>query len=311
MVLGIAYIVGACLCWGPIFALPHLIQGFSSFEIVLGRCLCFGFFSFYMSMKRGFYIFSLSKKIWIVGGGLALIGSLIHYGALIISLQYLNPSIPTLMLGLAPICMASISKMQNKEKHFFIPNLLIITGIFLVNLPYLNKEITISINDYAFGILFSLFALITWILYLLKSSKFLKENPSLTTTNWMNIIGCSTGLLSLCMVFTIPFWIDNPFDRYLTFNQELYFFVGSVMWLGIFSSWLGTYLWNLATLYIPLSLAGQLTILEVVFGLIFLHAIFGKLPTFFESMGILSILSGIIIFFILENKMRDSQSVNL
>lgn len=35
---GIAYILGACICWGLVFAIPSLIQGFSSLEIALGRC---------------------------------------------------------------------------------------------------------------------------------------------------------------------------------------------------------------------------------------------------------------------------------
>lgn len=42
---GIAYVLGACFCWGFIFAIPGLLPQFSMIEVALGRCFLFGLVS--------------------------------------------------------------------------------------------------------------------------------------------------------------------------------------------------------------------------------------------------------------------------
>ena len=144
MLTGIIYIISACFCWGLVFAIPPFIQGFSSLEIALGRCFFFGLFSLItLAFRKKSSIFSLPKKVWQMGALWALTGFLIHYFALVMSLRYLNPTIPTLILGLTPICVMFVCHVQNKEKkfsHFLIPSLLILSGLLLVNLPYLSWD---------------------------------------------------------------------------------------------------------------------------------------------------------------------------
>lgn len=65
--------------------------------------------------------------------------------------------------------------------------------------------------------------------------------------------------------------------------------------LGILCSWVGAFLWNRACLYLSVSVAGQMTIFETIFGLIFVCILEKKLPPKLEFLGICLILSSIIL----------------
>lgn len=242
-------------------------------------------------------VFSFPKKIWQIGALWALIGFLIHYFALVLSLRYLNPTIPTLVLGLTSVCLMLIDHIRSKEQsfsHFLVPSLLIFSGLLLVNIPYLSLERSISMENYLHGIFWSIFALMTWILYLIGSTEFLKRTPRLDTSDWITVLGITTFGWTLLTIFLMLFFSNHSIDKYFNFTNELIFFVLGVLILGIVSSWMGSYMWNQGALRLPIGLAGQLSIFEVVFGLIFMHCIICKLPSFIEFAGVLAILGGIL-----------------
>lgn len=297
---GVAYVAGACLCWSLVFIIPNLIQDYSPLEVVLGRCLFFGVLSiFVLIFKKRTLIFSLSKKIWGAAAGLALLGSLVHYCALVLSLRYINPTIPTLFLGLTPVCVVFVYNMKIRTQliKLLVPSLLILGGLILINAPYLKGVPSTSAMDYSLGIFWSLIALLTWVWFIMGSAIFLGKTPSLTTGDWITILGVATFFWVIIAVGIMisPFITAYPIDKYLVWTDESIVFLICTALLGFCSSWLGSYMWNQAALRISLGLAGQLSILEAVFGLILIHLVAWKLPTFIETAGMLVILSGILV----------------
>jgi len=72
---------------------------------------------------------------------------------------------------------------------------------------------------------------------------------------------------AFCLTFSWVF-LKNELQvkKYVTLSPELSaFFIGSAI-LGLLCSWVGAWLWNRASLHLPVSLAGQLTIFETIFG---------------------------------------------
>ncbi|WP_039377740.1 DMT family transporter [Parachlamydia acanthamoebae] len=296
MIVGIAYMIGACLCWGLVFVIPNLFPDFSPFEIMLGRCFFYGMLSIgiLLSLKRDL-IFSLNRRIWIAGAILALVGSLIHYCSLVLSMRYVNSTIPTLLLGLTPVCMILIDIRKTKTKKlrdFFVPCTLILVGFIFVNIPTLAWDTNVSIENYAWGFFWSLVALATWICFIAGSANFLKSTSSLKASDWITVLGVATFLWTVLLCTSSLFFVNTSINHYFIMSNG---FLLATALLGVCSSWLGYYMWNQATLRLPLSLAGQLSVLEIVFGLSFIHLANWKFPENIEILGIMTILSGIVL----------------
>jgi drug/metabolite transporter (DMT)-like permease len=69
--------------------------------------------------------------------------------------------------------------------------------------------------------------------------------------------------------------------------------IGSAV-LGVLCSWLGSFLWNRACLHLPVSLAGQLTIFETLFGISFVYIFEQRFPPTMEFLGICFLLTAIL-----------------
>jgi drug/metabolite transporter (DMT)-like permease len=304
MYRGIAYVIGACLCWSLVFVLPQLVGTFSPLEVVIGRSFFFGLFSLILLLfQKPKGLFFLSPQIWIRGAALSLLGSFIHYGCLVFSLRQVNPTIPTLILGLTPVCIPLIHNIMIKKEgmgSLLLPSLLIVAGLLCIHVPSMiwGGAVDRPIPTYLWGIFWSLAALATWVGFLMGNAHFLKKSAPLTPSYWMAILGVTNFFWTvlILLILSIPF-LRYPLSRHLIWNRELAVFLTTTALLGICSSWLGFYMWNRAVLRIPLGLAGQFSILEAVFGVILVHIVIQKLPTLIEAFGILITFIGILINF--------------
>ena len=65
--------------------------------------------------------------------------------------------------------------------------------------------------------------------------------------------------------------------------------------LGLLSSWLATWLWNLASGRIPGEMLGYLIVSETVFGLIYAMLAAWHLPSSLEILGIVLLIGGVVL----------------
>jgi drug/metabolite transporter (DMT)-like permease len=130
--------------------------------------------------------------------------------------------------------------------------------------------------------------------YVVANSRFLKQHPAITYSDWATIMGTVT--LAWVLVFAAVALILAPAEhqeKYWVLDERLLSFLIGGSILGFICSWLGTYLWNLGSQRLPISLAGPLTIFETIFGLLFVYLAEQNLPTLAEIIGIITILSGV------------------
>jgi drug/metabolite transporter (DMT)-like permease len=201
-----------------------------------------------------------------------------------------------LILGISPITIAVYGNFQQKEiafKHLFLPSLLIMAGLLIINIPHF--EASNSHADYLLGLMFSVFALLAWSWYVVSNARFLKHHSHVHSSDWSTVLGVST----LCWVFLVglvlTFFFEEQFqiEKYFVYHESLQrFLIGSAI-LGLVSSWLGAYLWNKASVYLPVSLAGQLTIFETIFGILFVYTAEKTMPSLVDIIGIMILLSAI------------------
>ena len=87
---------------------------------------------------------------------------------------------------------------------------------------------------------------------------------------------------------------SSHIDKYLSGTSELQLFLMATAILGCLCSWLATYFWNWGCSLVPISLGGQLTIFETIFGLFFVYLFEKRLPSSFEFAGIAIMLLAVL-----------------
>ena len=294
---GLAYALSACFIWGLIFIVPQFMTGFSAVEIALGRYFFYGIISsiiFLKSLSNGSCRYS--QPIWIKGLYFSFVTTMGYYTCVVLALRYSSPSICALILGISPITIAYYGNWRQKEVQFrklIIPSLLVIVGLVIINVPHF--EVSASPAEYILGLLFGLMALSEWSWYVVANARFFKENPHVRSTDWSTLIGVCTLFWVILFAGILTIFFEKQFDmeKHLILNEELQrFLIGSAI-LGILCSWVGASLWNKATPYLPVSLAGQLTVFETIFGVIFVYIVSATVPSLMESIGIIILLTAV------------------
>lgn len=287
---GITFVLGACFIWGLIFVVPQFLEGFTCLEIALGRYFFYGAVSSLIFLKlKSQGSCRYPWRIWNKALHLSLACSMIYYTSLVLALRYSTPAICALILGISPITIAFYGNWKEKEASFrslIMPTVLISIGLIIINVPYLNKSE--SPSEFILGLFFGLLALISWTWYAVANAQFLKNNPQVSSSDWSTIIGVATFFwVGLCgLVFGSIFFDQVDWNKYFMLSPSLINFLVGCSILGLVCSWVGGFLWNRACVILPVSLAGQLTIFETIFGLTFVYALKLTIPPLFEFIGI-------------------------
>ena len=296
MFKGIAFALSACFIWGLIFIIPQFMGSFSPIEIVLGRYLFYGGISLLLLLKgrlSGFCCYPLS--VWIKALYLSFLSG--YYLWVILAIRYTSPEICALILGISPITIAFYGNWKQKEGNFkllILPSFLILIGLIMINAPHI--VMTSSSWEYAIGLICSLIALISWSVYVVLNSRFLKKNSHIISNDWATIQGVATLIWVIVCGLAYRTFLGDEIDlqKYFNWNYEtMSFFIGCAI-LGVICSWVGAALWNKASIYLPVSLAGQLMIFETIFGVLFVYILNQQLPSLMEFSGITLLLGTVI-----------------
>lgn len=299
MFKGIAFALAACVIWGLIFIVPQFMEGYSSLEIALGRYYLYGSISGVIFLRRYMqggcrYSKSVLKKALFF----ALISTEVYYVCVVLTLRYATPAVCALILGVSPIAIAFYGNWRKKECSYsslVIPSLLILIGLSLINIPHLT--LSESSASYSFGLMCGLIALAAWSWYVVVNSSFLKDHPHVNSGDWASLIGL--GGLFWAIVYTAILALGFPellkTEKFSTLTPQLMRYLCGCAVLGGLCSWLGSLLWNKASFYLPVALAGQLTIFETVFGVIFVYLLAWELPPLLEVIGVIFLFSAVLL----------------
>lgn len=314
MIKGIAFALAACFIWGLIFIVPQFMAGFTPIEIAIGRYSFFGILSaciLFRERLSGLCYYPL--PIWAKALYFSLSSSFFYYTCVILALRYSTPAVCALILGISPISIAFYGNWKHREcsyKSLVLPSLLILVGLVIINAPHLTESS--SPLEYALGLACSSLALMAWSWYVVANSAFLKSNPQVASSDWSTIIGVSTlfwvGIFMGFFAFVFPDQLE--LQKFVTVGPALNnYLMGSAI-LGILCSWLGAFLWNKASFYLPVSLAGQLTIFETIFGLVFVYALEQRIPPLMECAGI-GLLLGAVFYGIYLVSQRPAEQASV
>ncbi len=299
MIIGILFVIAACLCWGLIFPIPKMLAGFNPLEVSLGRYFFFGATSFALLLlrkrhllKRDFFPFWMKALLF------ALLSTIISYSLLVACIHYSTPAAAALIFGMSPITIALSGNWYRKEysfRSFLFSLLLIATGIILANFSAFTLG-GIALGPYFFGLLCGILSLGSWTWYTIANFHFLGKHPQMPSNDWVTMMGVASFFLVLLTGGAYSF-VCPDLAKYCQLTQSLGFFLLGTLILGTVSTWVSFFFWNCANRRLPVSLAGQLMVFEMIFGLFFVYLVEKRLPFPLEIAGIVVMLLGVITAF--------------
>lgn len=313
MLKSVLLVLIACSIWGLNYVVPQYMTNFSALEVTLGGFFFLGILSCFFALKQGIKKWkSLSRRTWRQALIYALFVNLLYYLALVTGLRYANASVIALLMGLSPITLAFYGNWRQKEcsyRHLVMTSLFIGCGLICVNWEAFRTLSGQASWEYALGLFCGIFALASWNWYIVANARFLKNNPHISSSDWSTMIGIGTFVWVL---IAIPFFVAassaEDLVKYTELSPPLYSFLAGGVILGFICSWLAFYLWNLGSQALPISLAGQLTIFETVFAILFFYLLEASLPTMLELFGMMTTLTGVLLSVHLFRKPQETTS---
>jgi drug/metabolite transporter (DMT)-like permease len=297
---GIILATLAMALWGSVFICPLILSEFTIFDIIFGRYFIYGIFSLlFLTFKYPGFWKKYPVHVWTKALIYAIGPLVLYYFLLIWGIRLAGVTISSLIIGLLPITITLYGNWVCKEYSYsvlIVPLVLILIGVITIN----ANEIVLGdtpIQQQLIGVACVITCLGIWTWYSVDNAKFLKTTQAIDSQEWTFLIGlCGMGVTGLICSFV---GIVVPGKMYLLSSQisqlEIITFIGVALFLGIISSWLAFSLWNRASSLLPVSLVGQLIVLETVFALIYNYLYISKWPNMTEIFGILCALLGVFV----------------
>lgn len=295
MFIGLMAGLAAGFLWGLCLLVPKVLADFSSAQIAFGR-----FFFFGLAALISLLADRNPKQLWnqntlFRGVILSLTGYSLYYWTLSQSVQFAGITTASLIVGLIPLTVAIFSRSLPKQIGLFRLSLFLITlGILALNYDVIfHPELGNYGQQHSVGVLLAIAALLMWTYFAIANAKFLIQTK-MNNVSWTNLLGCLTfvGIA----VATAPEFLTSEQGYSAMFSgprAPVFLFWSAVLGLG--STWLTTFLWNLCSQRVPTALAGQLIISETIFALLFGFVYDRRLPFASEWAAMCFLIAGVLV----------------
>lgn len=298
MLIGCIAGLAAGAFWGLVFALPKILPELSASQVALGRFVSYGILSAVL-------LFFERKALKSVLNGsvirsallLSLAGNAIYYSLLVQSVRMAGVSLTSLIIGIMPLSIAIFSSKGRVSKALYPALFMILVGVILINIDVFRSEpaeIGASSARKIVGVVLAVAALLLWTWYAVENAIFMKAHPEISGKTWTSVVGVGT---LLCMVpigiLDVAFFSSGTPSLLPMPTQTITKLVVCAAVLGIGSSWIATWLWNIASQKLPTSLTGQLIVSETLFALAYGFLIDQRPPRIFEVLASIFLIAGV------------------
>ena len=302
---GILFSLAAGMMWGLVFVGPLMLPEYPAALHTFGRYLAFGLIAVPLAFVDRAPIKRLTRADWLAALKLAAIGNVLYYLFLASAIQRAGGALTTMIIGTLPVVIAVSANVLNHQRDGRLPwrqlapaLVLILFGIACVNhveWTTLLKTPQADTTRYICGAVLAVGAVVCWTWYPLKNADWLRGHPERNPRVWATAQGIAT--LPLALLGYAAFWwssstTHNPLPMPL--GPRPLAFIGLMMAIALFASWLGTLCWNAASQRLPTALAGQLIVFETLAALAYTFMLRGQWPEPLTLMGIALLMMGVI-----------------
>jgi len=304
MWIGTLFALAAGLMWGLVFVGPLLLPEYPAALQTFGRYLAFGLIAIPLAWLDRVELRRMTRADWREALKLGAIGNVLYYLCLASAIQRAGGPMPTMIIGTLPVVISISANLLNHERDGRLPwsrlapcLAVILAGLACVNqveLAALAAEPGSDYARYGSGALLAFGAVACWTWYPLRNANWLRDHPGRKPRAWATAQGLAT--LPLALVGYVAFWgwsaaTSNPFP--MPFGPRPWAFVGLMLAIGLFASWLGTQCWNEASQRLPTALVGQLIVFETLSALTYAYLLRGQWPQTLTLVGVALLLVGV------------------
>lgn len=268
MLTGIAAGLAAGALWGLVFVAPRMTPGLSSVDLAAGRFISYGAMAALVMLLtwRSHKLPTLCQSFAALG--LSLLGATGYYLLLALSIHGAGTEVPALIVGTIPIWLMLLGKPVGLKWSALVPGLVLTGAGLVIMMSATSSELIKSghsnSGEFAWGVVLASAAMVSWTLFALLNSSWLKRHPEVNATEWANWVGIATGLGALVL------WMVTGSDTVDLLAIDNIVFVATVcIATGIGSAWGASILWNVASQRLSASLCGQLIVSETLFALFY------------------------------------------
>jgi drug/metabolite transporter (DMT)-like permease len=301
---GSLFALAAGLMWGLVFVGPLMLPEYPAALQSFGRYLAFGLIALPLAWLDRAALRQLTRVDWLEATKLALIGNIVYYLFLASAIQRAGGPLPTMIIGTLPVVIAIASNLRDAQRDGRLPWFklapslgLIGAGIACVNhaeLLALRADPATDLARYAFGAVLAVGAVACWTWYPIRNADWLRAHGERNPRTWATAQGVATlplALVGYAAWWAFTAWRGDAFPMPL--GPRPWFFVGLMLAIGLFASWLGTLCWNEASQRLPTTLAGQLIVFETLSALAYAFALRGRWPEAVSALGIALLIAGV------------------
>lgn len=316
MFYGLLLSIAACMVWGIAYVVPLILADMRPIRIALFRYLIFSVFCMgYLCVKRKELTFT--KTDWRDATLLGIIGNLAFYWVLSEAVVRIGAAMTGVFTAYIPVVVSLWVLLTEKRRDAWNPKLLLGLGMIAVGLIFLNMDrvqtiLTSAGNtlatidhdsskalwDYALGIVFALASVVIWTWFPLKNTKWLTSHASSSVSVWTAAQGAT--LFPIALVALGFNATTSP--RFLMPDLRAFLWI-SVLALGC--SWLGNFLWNAASRYLPTMMIGQILVFETIAAIVYASILDQALPSLTMVIGSIVVLVGVSISFQLLRRQNE------
>ncbi|HEI8865005.1 DMT family transporter [Serratia sp. AKBS12] len=303
MFTGVLFALSAGLMWGLIFVGPLLVPDYPAALQSTGRYLAFGLIALPLAWLDRRRLKRLLRHDWLEALKLTAIGNLLYYLCLASAIQRTGAPVSTMIIGTLPVVISVTANLfygQHDGRlawHKLMPALLLIAlGLVLVNIAELQgNAVPVDKWRYGSGLALALLAVACWTWFPLRNARWLREHPDQRPTTWATAQGLVTLPLALLGYLLIcgQLALTQP-EFALPFGPRPVVFVGLMLALGLFCSWIGALCWNEASQRLPTVLVGPLIVFEILAGLAYTFMLRQAWPPLLTVCGIGCLIGGVV-----------------
>ncbi len=292
--------------WGLVFVAPLMLPEYPAAMLAVGRYLAFGLIAVPLALMDQRALRELRAADWLEACKLSAIGNFLYYLCLAAAIQRAGGPLPTVIIGTLPVVIAISSNLRDHRRDGRLPwlrlapsLLLIAAGIACVNqveLAALAGADAAELTRYAQGAALAVAAVVCWTWYPIRNADWLREHADRSPRVWATAQGLVTlpmALLGLALVMVLHSGLLAA-DFSLPLGPRPWAFVGLMLAVGLFASWLGTLCWNEASQRLPTALVGQLIVFETLSALAYAFLWNGRAPQPLTLLGIALLVAGVI-----------------
>jgi drug/metabolite transporter (DMT)-like permease len=316
MITGTLFALAAGLIWGLVFIAPTLLAEYPPMLLTMGRYLAFGVIALPLAWWARHQLAEFTRDDWLQALKLSAVGNLLYYLCLSAAIQRAGGPLPTMIIGTLPVVIAVCSNLrggahiQRRDGRLpwrrLWPSLALIgAGIACVNhaeLVHLQRSGGVDVGRYLTGALLAVGAVACWTWYPIKNADWLREHRERSPSAWATAQGVAT--LPMALLGYLLFWgwsaWSAPGDSTsaaafpMPLGPRPALFLGLMLAIGLFASWLGTLCWNEASQRLPPALAGQLIVFETLAALAYALVLRGQAPAPATVLGAALLFAGVL-----------------